>query len=171
MNQNDWLVNEGNQTALYQISEQVISQLAPDELPLLEELLPLYVEARIEYGDVNLNASPEQAFAFDGWGDIVSSIILEIVAGSIQAAFVACGIYLFHVLRTRWRPNNSPTPSRFADLTQEALEIIVGNVVDATYDGDSTHRARVIRIVLDAIIRTLENQDDNESFFDSSTPD
>lgn len=79
-----WISDQQNQVLLRQLSRNALSELAPEEVPLFDELYLQYVEAA-QSGDVTLEGERGGAFSLSGDATLLLSIVVPVLAGTLAA--------------------------------------------------------------------------------------
>lgn len=88
----EWLAFPENQQFLYDVGIEVLEQLAPDEIPIFEELLPQYVELA-QKGKVKVGRSKDEIFGFGDLADLLAAYLIP-ASASLLGAFL-----LYHGLK------------------------------------------------------------------------
>jgi hypothetical protein len=88
---NSWLTDTGNQASFYTICRSAVTEVAPEEEPILEELFPRFVELT-ETGDVKVGTHTSEAFGFAGDSELVTIIIIPVLFQVVSALLVKYGL-------------------------------------------------------------------------------
>lgn len=118
MNQFDWLSDAQNQSVLYALSRRAVEEVAPEELPFLEERFPDYVELVGQHGVAVEGA--DDAFGFAGEEELLTVIIVPALAATLAALLIKKGTGRLADLRD---VEQEGLQSRAAEKEQLAAEL------------------------------------------------
>lgn len=88
---NNWLVEKENEAALGQICVQILSERAPEELPLFEEIFPQYVAISVE-GPIETGTTTDDPFSFSGESELVLMVLLPMAGVLLSALLIHFGV-------------------------------------------------------------------------------
>ena len=128
MNAN-WLADQENQEVIYAICASVIAEIAPDELVILEEIFPTYVEVAQEGEVVIEELGYSKAFAFGGDGtELVTLVLIPFFINFINSLLPVEGIKIWlYQLFGRELPNSSRSISINEDELRRELQRALEN--------------------------------------------
>jgi hypothetical protein len=84
---NAWLSDPENQESLFDLCHRSIKIIAPDELPILDEVFPKYI-ALAQKGEVKTGTDASRAFGFAGEGQLIVLIIVPVLVEILAALLV-----------------------------------------------------------------------------------
>lgn len=103
----DWLADPANQAALYEICEQVMFTIGPEELPILPEIFDDYVAAA-QQAEVTVTGNADEAFGLSGNSELMTLVILPLIVNLISGLLSASGVIAIRQLRAKWEQRQPP---------------------------------------------------------------
>ena len=106
-----WLADDDNRQAAYQVAEETVARLQPEELPLLEGLFTNYVELA---QDSDVHVDREHPFGFAGGEILLPAIATDLAISIMNTLLIAAGAWTVRQLIAWWReqPNISEQKAR-----------------------------------------------------------
>lgn len=101
-----WLSDPEAQEVVFTISQQALSTIEPEEVPVLEGMFPNYMDL-IQEGEVVIGNS-DRPFAFAGAEGLTTTWLVPLAVEVLNSLLIAFGAYMLNVLYMRIKNRNSP---------------------------------------------------------------
>ncbi len=147
-----WLADAENQDAAYRLAHAALSQMAPDELPLLDGVFDNYV-ALAQSGEVQ--PGREGAYGFAGSEALMAALLTDLAINLLNALLIAAGARAFKDMVVYWRERRkSPPPPKSADPIGAA--VLEG--VARLYWLSAQERQKVAQCLLETMEQFLQTE-------------
>ena len=153
---NEWLANPENQEDLYSISERVITQLAPEEWPIFDEIFPQYVDLALQ-GPVTIENQATQAFGLYGQSELITLMVMQGLTTIFSMLFINYKCKTLLGLRRKQWEQSLPT-----SIDEEAL----GKEIDKKLKQEGCSRLMRQKVVGTLITAVLEHISYQPDIFD-----
>lgn len=149
-----WLADAENQDAAYRLARAALSQMAPDELPLLDGVFDNYV-ALAQSGEVSL--SRERAYGFASGDALMAALLTDLAINLLNALLIAAGARALRDMVVYWRERRK-SPSPPLPKPTDPIGAAVLEAVARLYWLSAKERQKIAQCLLETIEQFLQTE-------------